>query len=146
MGLVICERPGYSQAVQEGGALLEAEANPQCGTAWTALGGALDDQETITVCGKELTMKDIFLKAIEVDPELASAYSDLGSVLSLEGNGSSTVTLRGQQLGEKDLYIRALELDPSLAVTWANLADTVSSTESVSIRGKDYGVEEMRAL
>lgn len=131
--------------------VLAVEENPQCGSAWAALGGELRERETIIVCGEELTMKGLFLRAIEVDPEFASAYSDLGSVLSLESaslsnGGTSTVTLQGRQLGEKELYIRALELDPGLAVTWSNLADTISHAESVSIRGKDYDMEEMRAM
>lgn len=131
--------------------ILKVEENPQCGSAWAALGGELEELETVSVCGEELTMKGLFLRAIEVDPQLASAYSDLGSVLSLEAvsisnGGASTVTLHGQQLGEKQLYIRALELNPRLAVTWSNLADTISNAESVSIGGKEYGMKEMRGM
>lgn len=125
------------------GAIAAIQSDPNAAANYAVLANMMDQEETLVVDGCPCGPKELLVKALELDPTLSEAYSDLGSILSLEEPGS-TLHLQGRRWSEKALYVQALELDPRLAVTYENLGDCLEGEEVVSIGGHLYTGDDLR--
>ena len=55
-----------------------------------------------------MSQRELYLKAIDLDPGFADAYYDLGVLLS----GAETVTVPGVgAMSKRELYLKAIDLD-----------------------------------
>lgn len=124
-------------------ALAAIEQDPSAANNYALLANMLEEEETVFVGGGACGQKELFVKALELDSALAHAFSDLGSILSLEEE-NPTILLHGRSWSEKQLYVQALELNPGLAITYENLSDCLHEDEVVSIRGQEFTAEDLQ--
>lgn len=108
---------------------------------YVALADLLDKGDTVQVGGSGLSKQELYIKALEIDPDYATAYSNLGKLTRRQP--PSTVKLGDEDHSAKSLYIRALELDPTLWDTWRNLRDELKSNEVAVVGGIQYNAKKI---
>ena len=62
----------------------------------------------VTINGIAYTQKDCYTKALEIDPQYAHSFYNLGVLLAVD----ETVTINGTDYTKKDCFIKATEMDP----------------------------------
>eukprot|EP00450_Noctiluca_scintillans_P036878 CAMPEP_0194544432 /NCGR_PEP_ID=MMETSP0253-20130528/87561_1 /TAXON_ID=2966 /ORGANISM="Noctiluca scintillans" /LENGTH=250 /DNA_ID=CAMNT_0039391321 /DNA_START=19 /DNA_END=771 /DNA_ORIENTATION=- len=130
---------GFSPKSARNELIAQLEIHPQA-DLYADLADELQDDEEVEINGETCSQRMLFLKALNLDPNFARGYSDLGCVI-----GSQGVRLFGQDMTERDLYIRALELDPRMGLTYLNLRDVLRADESVWIGGVEYDADSLTA-
>eukprot|EP00971_Amphidinium_carterae_P180523 3580454-Amphidinium_carterae.1 len=120
------------------------EEKPTIADHWLELAVLLEESATVCVMGAAYSRKDLYIKAIELDPSLAGAYSDLGVVVSSLSGDLRQVELHGRPFTEKDLYVHAIELDALCAKAYLNLSDIMGIAETVWIEGRQWSRAEVR--
>ena len=105
------------------------------------------------VDGTSYTALECYLKVLELDPERYPAWNNvaLGLIARSGGRGSTvqTVTVAGIQYTPKACFVKAIELDHTHGFVWRNLAaciDPQYPDEKITIRGKEFGREELLAV
>ena len=80
-----------------------------------------------------LGQKELFLKAIELDPTASWAYNALGATLKR----GERIAVRGMKepLGQKELFLKAIELDPTASWAYNALGTTLKRGERIAVRG-----------
>mmetsp|Transcript_107347 Transcript_107347/g.303497 ORF Transcript_107347/g.303497 Transcript_107347/m.303497 type:complete len:1194 (+) Transcript_107347:53-3634(+) len=131
------EHSGAERAESKREAMIQKiQQNASNAASYVDLAKDLGEKEIVTVAGCEYNQKELYLKAVRLDPTFAAAYSDLGCILSMEGGRA--VLLEGREYTEEALYVRAIELDPQLVLAYENLRDVLEPGKSVTIGGTEY--------
>jgi tetratricopeptide (TPR) repeat protein len=98
------------------------ESNPKDAKAYLQLGLLLPLICTVYIHKKNRNAQELFLKAIELDPNYSRAYHNLARTLQPGG----TIELPDRTVkNQQQLYLKAIELDPNFAGTYHNLARTL---------------------
>lgn len=106
---------------------------PLVGRHYSDLANVLCEGETIQLNDNLYGQKELFIKAIELDPTDAVPYSNLGVTLSF--TPGQTAILNNVEFTEKDLYVKALEVNPRLPNGYRNLADVLEPGEEIELQG-----------
>jgi hypothetical protein len=77
-----------------------------------------------------MTEKDLYLAAIQGDPNNARPYNNLAALLQ----SNDTVTLLdGRKLAKKQLYVEAIRCDQKYTAAYINLASELRANEVVTL-------------
>lgn len=78
--------------------------------------------------GTEMSQEEIFLKAIELDPDCSSAYNYLGTIC----DALSKIKLPdGAEMTQQQLFLKAIEKDPNNSSAICNLGSTLEGGGSM---------------
>lgn len=127
------------------------EGRPEAGFFWYALGGMLQRDETVEIGGEKYDMFGCLLKTAKFSPNNAHAFLNLGIILGERGDKQIPIKIAGEatekMYGKKDLIAHALGVNPNLdARAWQHLVDSMSDTETVTIRDKKITKAEIMAV
>lgn len=110
--------------------ILFDETTPRSSAEWNRVGTSLGPDEKILVGRERVDRLQCFRKAIEIDPDNARAWGNLGVEL---WSRTSHVNVGGRDYGPKECNIRALDLDSRLSWCWSNLSHQIGTDERVAI-------------
>jgi hypothetical protein len=98
--------------------------------------------ETLSVNGRQLSKRQMYLEALRFDRNNGHAYFYLGKTLS----ATDTVVLHdGRQLNRRDVYVEALRCDHKNSKSYTNLADALTATETVKLSdGRQLNRRQLR--
>ncbi|MCI0381953.1 MAG: tetratricopeptide repeat protein [Chlamydiae bacterium] len=99
----------------------------------TNLAGVMEilGKEKVTLpLGEELTARQLYLKAISLNPNQATAYLNLGTILTKK---EVIQLLDGTMMTKQQLYIKAISLDPTNSTAYYNLGTTLLNGESIQL-------------
>ncbi|MBA2368381.1 MAG: tetratricopeptide repeat protein [Candidatus Protochlamydia sp.] len=120
-----------------------SERNPTSAWGFYALAKKIPSNGYVNLlCGQQMTRTQLYVKSIELDPNLSMAYFELGMLLS----PNQTVHLNTRDLNQKNLFIKAIELNPNHSDTYFCLAQTLSNNEKIQFNKKLYVTKEQLLL
>eukprot|EP00811_Abedinium_folium_P007166 NODE_16610_length_985_cov_13.052448.p1 GENE.NODE_16610_length_985_cov_13.052448~~NODE_16610_length_985_cov_13.052448.p1 ORF type:complete len:229 (-),score=86.01 NODE_16610_length_985_cov_13.052448:298-909(-) len=113
--------------------LNEIDSEPNIARHFSELARVVGEEERVLVRGHMMGRKELYIRAIELDPTDAVPFSNLGAVISY--TDGDTAAINGVEHTECDLYIKALELNPRLSLGYLNLGDVLQPGEKVELHG-----------
>lgn len=124
---------GYSMTAQQL-ALKAIEIDPNFARGYRELGNTLNENEAIILNNKEkMTQRDLFARALFLDPMSSTSYNWLGWSLD-NAKDKITFTMPPNQkvtMSKIELFIKALEIDPTDVYPLYNLARNLELNEKV---------------
>ena len=86
------------------------------------------------IAGKRCRKVDLFVKAVEFDPSLASNWSNISICLAKDG----VVEIGGTSFGKVDVALKAVELESENSTYWNNLGYQMGPHQVVQVAGVSY--------
>ena len=109
-------------------AFLREGKHPHVAEYWSGLGCALDKME-FEFDGKVINRQDCFRKALEIDPNTATAWSRLGAAMRRD----DVAVIADVPYSKVELYTKAVLCDDDYAAPWSNLGRNLRHGSSAKV-------------
>jgi hypothetical protein len=108
---------------------------------WSQFGGNLKPGEVFEAPdGTLYESKDMFHRAVKVNPKNVGAWVNLCAVIPIRG---SLTMADGTIVTRRDCFIQVLELNPDHAGAWNNVATELNPTEHATVMGERHTQESL---